>query len=381
MDEKKENSILDKASKFKNEHKKGLTIALVIIVCVCFLGVLLTNKKQVQESIITVLDVGKGECIFIKSGNEYAIYDAGYDESHKTAIDDFIRTYEVSNIKALILSHNDKYNINGAVSLLKNYDVDNLYMSEFGGNSKAYDQLLDYIDKANIKVNYPKQGDKIILFDGTITFIQPDNIQFVDNDDASLCIQYQDSRYNRTYMTGGASSVVEKEILKYVKKLDKKIDEQDNFYSSKYLILGRNGSAKASSEEWIKYHNPDLILASTDKQELSSRLTKLFAQLGKSYTLTSTSATMQLVFTKDGCTMSSMTIATQEESFNSEEEAHEYAMNLRKKEIENHPFVGNRNTNLYYDHDNPIVDTIMDSYITYFNSSQQAEENGFTYAK
>lgn len=373
--------IMLKAKKFNKEHKKGVIAAVVIMICVCLLGMFLFKENVLEQSSITVLDVGKGNCTFIKSGNEYIVYDAGYDEEHETTIDDYIRTYEIDNISTLILSHNDKYNINGAVSLMKKFDIDRIYMSSYGGNSNAYKELLEYIDSHDIDVINPAQGDKIVLFDGVITFVQPDNIQFVDNDDASLCIQYLDSRSNRTFMTGGASSVVEKEILKYVKKQDSKLDEDELFYTKNYLILGKNGSDKASCKEWIQYMNPEFILVSTTNEKLSDRLEQLFAQLGKIYTSTATSSTMELVFNNQGCSMSSMSIPTEQESLKTEEEAQEYADNLRKSEIESHPYVGNRNTYIYYDHDNPIVETIMDSYITYFNSAEQAEENGFTYSK
>lgn len=373
--------LIKKISRFKNTHKKSIVCCLLLIIVICFLLMLFIKESQPNSSTITVLDVGNGECIIIKSGNEYVIYDAGYDDNHKTTIDDYMRTYNIDNIKALILSHNDKNNINGAVSLLKNYDIDTLYMSSYGGSSQSYKDLLDYIEQNDVDVSYPNQGSKIILFDGVITFIQPENIEFVDNDDASLCIQYEDARLNRTFMTGGASSVVEKEILKYVKKQDSKKSDEDLFYTRNFLVMGRNGSDKATCKEWIEYFNPDMLFASTTNEELSDRLTQMFAQLGKTYALTSTSSTIEIKFEESGFSMSSISVPTVQESFKSEKEAQEYAEEIRKEEIENHPYVGNRNTYIYYDSDNPIVDTIMDSYITYFNSAQQAEENGFTYAE
>lgn len=374
-------NIFKRVKHFIKSHKKLFIGITIIIFVICLLILFFARESQPNKSSITVLDVGNAECIFIKSGNEYVIYDAGYDENHKTTIDDYIRTYQIKNIKALILSHNDKNNINGAEYLLEKYNIDSLYMSNYGGSSQAYKKLLEFIEENDINVLYPNQGSKIVLYDGVITFIQPDNIEFVNNDDASLCIQYQDSRLNRTIMTGGASSIVEKEILKYVKKIDKDKSDEDMFYTRNFLIMGRNGSDNATSKSWVEYFNPEMLLASTSSEQLSDRLTKLFAEMGKAYSLTSNSSTIEIVFDDSGFSMSSINVPTIEESFKSESEAQQYAKDIRKEEIENHPYVGNRNTNIYYDHDNPIVDTIMDSYITYFNSAQQAEENGFTYSK
>lgn len=51
----------------------------------------------------------------------------------------------------------------------------------------------------------------------------------------------------------------------------------------------------------------------------------------------------------------------------------------REEEIKTHKYVGNRNTYLFYDNTNPIVKTISDGNITYFEDKLSAEANGFKY--
>lgn len=64
-----------------------------------------------------------------------------------------------------------------------------------------------------------------------------------------------------------------------------------------------------------------------------------------------------------------------------DKEAKQYAINVRKQAIAEAKYIGNRNTMHYFKNDNPKVDKITDSSITYFNSKEDAEKAGFSYSE
>jgi len=127
------------------------------------------RKKECFECLF--LDVGQGASNVIYLGNGQAIViDCGPGYS-KQALQ-FLKRY-VSDIKALIFSHNDSDHINGASGILANFSeiVDRVYFLNDGKYEKILAILKKYDPQENIvklRLEYGKDGRGVIVDEDNI---------------------------------------------------------------------------------------------------------------------------------------------------------------------------------------------------------------------
>ena len=89
------------------------------------------QKRQLR---VDFIDVGKGDCILIRSENHTVMIDTGYKETADDVFD-FLDSSGVSEIDALILTHYDKDHIGGAKEVLSRYQVDKIYVPDYDNDS------------------------------------------------------------------------------------------------------------------------------------------------------------------------------------------------------------------------------------------------------
>ena len=149
------------------KNKKASIIVIILVILGLIISTFIFSSKK-TDSEVTMIDVGEAQSIVLKNGQDVVLYDAGSDDLHKTAIDDYMSYSKTDKIDTLILSHNDIQNINNAVFIIEKYDIQKIYMSDFGNGSKTYKSLLKFINEKNIKVINPHFGDNFKIGDGTI---------------------------------------------------------------------------------------------------------------------------------------------------------------------------------------------------------------------
>lgn len=362
----------------KRYDKNQWTVIIVFGFCIlCLIIFFINSYHRPVESIVTVIDTGEAQSIVFQNDGNVTLYDAGCDEEHSSAIDDFMRTNQLGKINTLILSNNEKENINQAQHLLERYKVGHVYMSGFGNGTKKYHDLIDYLEENKTLVTNPVFGDKITVGEAQIEFIHP-NKTYNTRNDASLAIRYSDDYHFALIASGDASSYVEKDMIKAYDF--KKYTEIGDDTTSTYLIAGKRGSRESTSELWLDTIQPEtVIIPSGDKP--SKELTERLVQRNINYLSTENDGSIQIRSGEDGIALSTLIIPTIYEEPKTDEEAINLAKEVRENAIKEAKYVGNRNTMHYFDNDNPKVKNITDSNITYFNSKETAEAEGFTYSK
>ena len=136
-----------------------IVIALIVVVTLIF-----TLTRQASDNHgtdggsfrhgelrVDFIDVGKGDCILIRSKNHAVLIDTGYKDTADDVFD-FLDASDVSGIDELILTHYDKDHIGGAKQLLSQYPVKKLYIPDYEKDSKKYKKLLKAVDKNNVPV-------------------------------------------------------------------------------------------------------------------------------------------------------------------------------------------------------------------------------------
>ena len=108
--------------------RKGLLFSALILANLCLWKAIWANSSRLQ---IVFLDVGRGNAAFVQFPNgRKVLIDAGpkslYFDAGKTVICPFLHHIGVKRIDAVILTHQDNSHIGGLISVLENFQVDNI---------------------------------------------------------------------------------------------------------------------------------------------------------------------------------------------------------------------------------------------------------------
>lgn len=267
----------------KKSNNKILTIIVLVIAIIGYLfSDNLTNSYAKEdgvfneiEEVITVhyLDVGQADSIFVElEDNKTMLIDAGELEDSDYIID-YINNLGYNKINFLVATHPHADHIGGMQKVVKNFEVDNVYMPKALTNTKTYENLLKEIDNKNLKIKTAKAGVNIVDDDNLdIDIIAPNSNTYEDLNNYSACIKltYQ----NITYLfMGDAESLSENEI-----KTDIKAD---------VLKVGHHGSDTSSSISFLNKVNPSYAIISVGednsynhpKKEVLDRLKKVGANI------------------------------------------------------------------------------------------------------
>ena len=93
---------------------------------------------------ITSIDVGKGDCILIQTGDRNdpvtVMIDTGYKETADDVLN-YLRKQDINKLDALIITHYHKDHVGGAAAILKGVPVGKVYMPDYEGTKKVYEEF------------------------------------------------------------------------------------------------------------------------------------------------------------------------------------------------------------------------------------------------
>ena len=197
--------------------------------------IFLINIKNLNfNSYLIMIDVGQGDAIFVKNYfGENILIDAGSKESSaRNIIIPYLKSIGINKIDEFIISHGDSDHIVGAIDILENFKVLNIYLNSYK-NSKFEEKVLKYSNVHQINEN-TKLNDHIQIF----------NFYSSNENDDSLITYLSDYK---VLLMGDASSEIEKKI---------------NISNINILKVGHHGSKTSTSKEFTKMVKPKLSLIS-----------------------------------------------------------------------------------------------------------------------
>jgi competence protein ComEC len=214
---------------------------------------LVFSQDSTSNFEMTILDVGQGQSIFIKSKNESLMIDTGgyYDETRfsvgKQIIQPFMSVNGVKEVKYLVLTHLDQDH-SGAYDYLKQkFKFEKVYSNENVevGTSSSFKLC--------------EQNQQIVLSPkAKLTVLSPNKEQlsfakYEKNENS--CVLYLElmnlGQYQKFLFMADAGWKTESEIINNYPNL--KVD---------VLILGHHGSQHSSSKEFLAFLKPKIAIAS-----------------------------------------------------------------------------------------------------------------------
>ncbi len=251
--------------KMKFNRKIAYGIMLAGLLIIVFL-IIIPSKLQV-----IMLDVGQGDCIYMKTPNgSNILIDGGSSSSSSVGeyiIKPTLKYFGVSTIDYIFISHGDSDHISGICYLLENQkntgiQVKNIVLPNIegqNGNSENiylddnYIKLINLASDNNTSIIYMGKGDKLTDGDVLIECLHPsNNYSCSDRNDYSMVLNVEYGEFNMLF-TGDLSIEGEEEIL-------------SNIQTCEVLKVAHHGSNTSTCDKLLDILEPDVSLISCSER-------------------------------------------------------------------------------------------------------------------
>lgn len=225
------------------------------------------TNNQKEELIVHYIDVGQGDSIFIElSNDETILIDAG-EKEYGSVVANYIKKLGYDEITYLIGTHPHSDHIGGFLSIIKEFNIDNIYMPKVASNSLIYEEVLLAIKDKDLSIKSAKQNVDIIDTETLkVYFLAPvgeyDNL---NNYSAVLKLEYNDKSF---LFMGDAEKEVENEIK--------------NVTSCDVIKVGHHGSNTSSTKSFINLVNPQYAVISVGENEYNHPNSSVIKRWGNS---------------------------------------------------------------------------------------------------
>lgn len=201
---------------------------------------------------ITVLDVGQGQSVLVRSGQFLCLVDCGGD-SYDSAGDiaaDFLGDYGVGRLELLVLTHFHADHANGVAQLLKRVQVDTLAIPPATGEEEPLrEEILSAAQEQGVEVLEVGEDTLLTLGqDRTIQLYAP--LGAGETNEAGLTCLVSNGDFD-TLITGDMGSDVEQQLLAHAALPDLEV-----------LVAGHHGSKSSTSEQLLAATAPDYAFLS-----------------------------------------------------------------------------------------------------------------------
>ena len=245
-------------------HKKIIKIITIknikntvkVIVVVFLIMLLLTRIVRIINPTLKIyfIDVGQGDStLIVTPKNKKILIDGG--EGKTNVLFQYLLDRRINKIDYIIISHFDSDHCNGLIEIIEKMRVENIVMSKQSKESEEYKKILEIIKQKNIKVSSVKAEDKIIIEKNLYTKIlnPAEKFEFQDLNNNAIVAKLVYKNFSMLF-TGDIEKAEESLAKKYKNEL-----------KSTILKVAHHGSKTSTSEEFLKYVEPQIALIGVGK--------------------------------------------------------------------------------------------------------------------
>lgn len=259
---------------------------------------------------LTTIDVGQGDShlittpsgkhLLIDSGDSEALAGKGKKDSGKDIIVPYLHHIGVSKLSALIITHPDLDHYGGALSILKTFPVNELWITDCARieDKRSWQQVIAESLKRGIPIRDISRGFlwKEKLFE--LRAIHPVTSRCIDANTQSITFRAAGLGHS-AILTGDLTIAGEKEIMKTNISL-----------KSDILKLGHHGSKTSTSRKFLEKVQPDYAIISSGKRNRfrhpSKQIIRRLDSLSIPYLNTAEKGTIQIDFWNDSLRIKTM---------------------------------------------------------------------------
>lgn len=135
---------------------------------------------------VTFIACGSADITLIEYQNHYSLIDTGEDTCRENVIS-YLENENIDKFDFMILTHPDKDHIGNAEAILKMWDVDTIYMTNYQKNSSIEKELLLYIEDNDIHYEI-LENRKNIRMEELEFIIDPPKQEYYSSNNSSLVV-------------------------------------------------------------------------------------------------------------------------------------------------------------------------------------------------
>lgn len=234
----------------------------------------ISNKRDEAKKVVSnsdalkvyITDVGQADSILIRDGNYNMLIDAGNNSDGEKLVK-YYKELGITSFKYVFASHPHEDHIGGMDDIINNFDIENFYMPDKLSTTKTFEDMLDALERKNLKYIVPKVNDKLSLNNSNINVIYVGSDES-DINDSSIVLKL--NYFSNSFLfTGDLGSNKEKEILNSGANIKADV-----------LKVGHHGSSYSTASLFLDKVNPSFAAISVGKNNIykhpaSSTLEKL----------------------------------------------------------------------------------------------------------
>ena len=246
-------------SDLREKYSKILIISCPVLLSILLLSTISIPNHNLE---ITAFDVGNADAFMIKTpDNKYIMIDTakgGYDGGKSQAeiiILKYFKDIGIKKLDSIIVTHFDNDHCGGAVDLMKNLKVNNIYLNSLNHQSKSANEIYSTAKKYNVKIT-EAENNQIVLKESGLeikNFIANDVSGIGDNESSIITLL----KFNKFSMlfTGDAG-------VETLNKLKKNLPQNITV-----LKVGHHGAFGVINKEMANYLNPEYSIISTGENK------------------------------------------------------------------------------------------------------------------
>lgn len=225
-------------------------------------GVFLLCIRPRGATVLTMLDIGQGDCMVIEEKSGYNILvDGGSSDVSKVGlyrIIPYLKSHGIGSLDYVFVSHADSDHMSGILEMLseegkEEIKIKHLVLTKFAMSDSAYNELLAYANQKNIKVLMVSEGDRFEIGNTCWECLYPETNEAGDGNDQSMVL-FMECGGIGTLFTGDLPGEKEEKALE--KMGDRNIH---------ILKVAHHGSKYSTTEEFLKNCLPRTAIVSAGK--------------------------------------------------------------------------------------------------------------------
>lgn len=190
------------------------------------------------ENAVYFIDVGQGDSILVKSGEEYMLVDAGEEDKGRDVVE-YLDDMGVDKIKYVVATHPHSDHIGGMDDVINYFKVENIIMPDAPASTRCFSNMLNAVEDNNVNVIKGEAGYSFELGDIKCSITAPIKIgEDANNNSVVMKLVYNN---DSVLLTGDCSKEEEGTII-----------ESGTDISADVLKAGHHGSSTSSTKGFLK---------------------------------------------------------------------------------------------------------------------------------
>lgn len=256
-----------------NKTKKGFLIYFLVASLVLLIGCKQVQPGGTMEQVsvspmsVTVLDIGKADCILIATAEKTVMIDAG-EGNNADEILEYCNLNQIEKLDYLIITHYDKDHVGGADKVVEAVEVEHVITPEYAPDDKQYRQFVEVVQERGILETRLKENMQFQIGDAMFYLYPPEKKIYSGDNDYSIVTRITHGNMSFV-MAGDAEEERIDELLK-LKNL-----------TGTYLKVPHHGRYKTNAAAFLKKVQPKYaVITCSDKNPPEPEMIQVLEKSG-----------------------------------------------------------------------------------------------------